>query len=151
MAQRLLRHHLRQRLEQGLVNALDMHTIRLRNLPSATQLSRARVAARHALLRRDLTLISKHLDNLKGAKQAWQEAKLNNATSLFEWVKVQCALSEEEFTTTFLRGNPLPTLANQEAKLTEEIRTEYVARYIDGVLKQAVEQAKAERRGVSHG
>lgn len=151
VAQQLLRQHLRHRLEQGLIHALDVHTIRLRKLPSATQLSRARVAARHALLQQDLTLISKHLDNLKGAKREWQEARLNNGIALFEWVKEQCALSEKDFTTTFLRGNPLPMLANQEAELTEEVKTEYVARYIDGVLKQAVEQAKAERRGVSHG
>lgn len=150
VAQRMAQRKFRADLEQGLLRALDVTATEFHRLPSPTQLARLRVAARQAQARNDLTILANHLKNLKGAKAEWQQARLGSE-SLYQWVIDLTELSDEGFRRKFLRGNPVAQLRSVAATLTPELKTEYITRLIDGTLKLAVVQARAEKEGPSHG
>ena len=136
----------------GLFNPLVAlgAAVQFQRLPSATQLSRLRVATRQAQARGDLTLIANHLKNLKGAKAEWQQARYGSE-SLYQWVLEQTELSDAAFQRKFLSGKAVARLRDVEAALEPALKAEYIARLIDGVLKLAVTQARAEKEGLPHG
>ena len=149
IARRMATRRLRADLERGLRQALHPDKIAFRRLPSATQLAQVRVAARRAQAQNDLNVISGHLKNLKGAKAMWQQAHYNNE-SLYDWIINQTEMTVDGFKEKFLPG-PLPQLADIPAEITPELQTEFIARFIDGLLKVAIEKARAEKEGASHG
>ena len=150
IAQRMAQRKLRADLEQGLLRGLNVTAVQFQRLPSATQLSRLRVAVRQAQARGDLSIIANHLKNLKGAKSEWQQARYGGE-SLYQWVLDQTELSDAAFQRKFLSGKSVARLRDVEAALEPALKAEYITRLIDGVLKLAVTQARAEKEGHSHG
>lgn len=150
IAQRMAQRQLRADLEQGLLQALNVTAVQFRHLPSSTQLARLRVAARQAQARGDLSIIANHLKNLKGAKTEWQQARYGS-DSLYQWVIDLTELSDDAFQRKFLRGKPPARLRDIAASLEPELKTEYITRLMDGILKLAVEQARADKEGKTHG
>ena len=143
MAQRLLR----QRLEQQLTDVVINYEGAFRSLPSRSQLSRVRVAARHALQSLDLTRITLHLSSLKGAKFDWLNSRVRNRISnsyepLYEWVQRHANPASGDFLTVFSLTAGLPDLAGISGEITPELEAEYRARLIDGVMKLALEELK---------
>ena len=116
------------------------------------QIGQAKIglATRQAQARGDLTLIANHLKNLKGAKAEWQQARYGSE-SLYQWVLEQTELSDAAFQRKFLSGKAVARLRDVEAALEPALKAEYIARLIDGVLKLAVTQARAEKEGLPHG
>lgn len=135
---------LRTDLERSLVRAITRYRGKFQNLPSPSQLSRVRLAARQALLKEDAQFIPNHMDALTGAKTDWQAAKIDG-TSLFEWVKQTSQLSEKRFIEVFELSEGLPQIGGVEAQLGPTLRTEYCARLVDGVMKLATEEIKLEK------
>ncbi len=148
LVRQMANRHLRQQLETKLAALIKEHAS-FRGLPSATQLSRVRLAARHALAQNDLQVIAHHLDSLKGSRSQWQRARVNNE-DLFAWMRANSKQDLEKpegqaaFQKLFGIQN-LPSIAGVSAELTVEIMVEFTARLIDGVMKLAVEKAKKDR------
>lgn len=143
----LANRRLRQELEKKLAELLsDANTKLPHKLPTSSQLSRVRVAARHALLTNDKKRgeneqgkIAEHMKFIKqhGAKDDWERVWFEGK-SLFDWVIETSELAPEEFRITFRLPTSLPSVAEATAQLTDGIRTEFCARYIDGVMKLGV-------------
>ncbi len=145
MAENMAKRLLRNQLESELVALLDAAKTQLQSpLPSSAQFSRVRVAARYAHLTGQIEIISKHMDLIKehGAKEDWQHAEFEGE-SFFDWVKEMCELSS--FEKKFLQKKSLPKIAGKTAQTDNELRTTYLARYIDGVMKLGVKQNQANR------
>jgi CRISPR-associated protein Csx10 len=150
LAQKMADRYLRTLLE-GKLQEVVRDYASFRSLPSSTQLSRVRVTARHALAQQDLGLIVSHLNSLKGAKADWEKAKIGD-DRMFEWIKEQAQLNRANFLQLFKIGTELPQIAGQTSKIESNMEVEFRARFIDGVLKQAVNHNQAasnSKRGVS--
>jgi CRISPR-associated protein Csx10 len=144
LATQMANRRLRLILERKLQEKINQHKGAFKSLPSATQLSRVRLAARHALARQNITGIANHMNGLKGARSQWQGAKIGK-DDLSEWIKRHSKLDATAFQTLFDIQGKLPKVANVTAILTTEMITEYSARLIDGVMKLAIEKAKADK------
>ncbi len=139
MADRLLR----RQLEVGLVTALDANKGDFRALPSVAQLSQVRLAAQRILLTGQTGGITQHLEGLKKAKEQWREARLGRE-KLWHWLQTRETLDETDFKAQFGLTGELPRLGMVKSSLTPELRAEFTARLVDGVMKQAIEKKKAE-------
>ncbi len=137
---------LRLQLDEELIRAITRYRGRFEILPKPAQLSRVRVAARTATLTGDTGTITRHLENLKGAKTEWMAARIGKK-SLFEWVKEYSQLSEEKFKEVFGLTAGLSQVGGVAAKISSEIINEYNLRLVDGVMKLAIEQQKDKSNG----
>jgi CRISPR-associated protein Csx10 len=146
LAQRMANRLLRDQLEQGLAAAVIRTQGQFRALPSPSQLSRVRLAARHALFGGAATAIADHVENLRGAKANWRDARLGRQL-LLEWIEKNSQLEETDFKEQFGITASLPSIGSLTAELTDEIRREYCTRLVDGVMKLAVEEVKRRRGG----
>lgn len=144
LAQQMANRRLRQQLETKLADLVSQKGHKFKGLPSATQLSRVRLAARHALAQQNLEVIKVHMDSLKGSRTQWQGAKVDDE-DLFEWIKLQSMVDEDRFQTQFGIKGSLPKVARVEATLPKGLVVEYRARLIDGIMKLAVEDAKRNK------
>ncbi len=148
LAENMAKRLLRNRLETELVELLDdAKTIieSVHRLPTSAQLSRVRVAARHAHLTGQLDKIAEHMKFIKehGAKEDWQYAEFEGK-SFFDWINDMSKTSS--FEKKFLRDSKLPKVAGKTAQIDDELRTTYLARYVDGVMKLGVKQNQ-DRKG----
>jgi len=151
IAQRMVNQRLRTELEKYLRFVLKPAKISFRNLPSTTQLAQVRVAARRAKAENDLQVIANHLKKLKGAKAAWQQARFGN-NPLYKWIIQQVEKTKKQFTEDFLSfSDHLPIFVDIQAEITPELQTEFTARLIDGLMKVAIEEVRANKEGRSHG
>lgn len=147
LAEKMVKRLLRNQLETELIKLLDQARTMIasvRPLPTSAQLSRVRVAARYAHRTGELEKITKHMDFIKehGAKEDWQYAEFEGR-SFFEWVIDMSKMSS--FEEKFLRESKLPKIAGKTAQVDDELRTTYLARYIDGVMKLGVKQNQARK------
>lgn len=147
LAKRMAGRLLRQHLEKELMAAVNREkNYGFNRLPSASQLSRVRLAARHALFSGDSRAIVNHVDNLRGAKADWHDARIGeDRKPLLNWIRETAQLDEENFAERFGLTGRLPIVGGIKAELTSDLRHEYSARLVDGVMKLAVEQAKKEK------
>ena len=134
---------LRAKLEQGLMTALDVNRNKFRGLPSVAQLSQVRLVAQRALLEGKLEPINDHLGSLKKAKEQWRETQFRQR-KLWDWLQQQSKLSDAEFKIEFGLAGALPAIGEAKSNLTEALRVEFTARLVDGLMKQAIQQKKAE-------
>lgn len=132
MAQRRLRLLLDRKLAEA-VNVADLRPPR----PQNTQLSRMRNAVQRARAKDKPKLITDHLDDLKDAREQFERARVER-TPLLRWIKER--VSKMDVDKQLLQSDPLPQIAGEEAELTEELKVEYTARLIDGVMKKGVKQ-----------
>lgn len=141
LAREMANRRLRDLLERKLVEQVNASN--LANLPKNAQLSRVRTATQQALLashmssEEQLRQIENHLNGLKGAKQQFENARVNN-TSMLKWL--QDRLAKKDVKAQLLSGMELPKVAGQTAVLSEALQAEYTARFIDGVMKKAAKQ-----------
>jgi CRISPR-associated protein Csx10 len=141
MASRLLRDY----LERLLLELIGDYGERLKGLPSPAQLSRVRLAARRAYLENRLGAIDEHLNSLRRtAQQQWSGASISSEP-LLGWLKEQVKLNDKGFENLFkVNMNQLPSVAGRRAALTADLRTEFIARFIDGLMKYAVREKKRQ-------
>jgi len=144
LAERMATRRLRFILEEQLVKMLDKIFNKFpKRLPTSAQLSRVRVAARDAFLTPDLSKITKHMDFIKdhGAKEDWERTCLEGIP-LFDWIKDHCKLTKEQFEEKFELSGKLPKIAGKMAVLDDDLRAEFCARYIDGVMRLGIRENK---------
>lgn len=143
LAQDMARRQLRAFLDRELV-ALVNRALLSKNLPNNAQLSRVRTAARQALATHSLGSVTDLMKNLKGARQQFEDARVSNEV-MFDWINKHADLSDKVFRQEFrVTSDSLPSIAGETAGVTPELRVEYCARLIDGVMRKAIEQRKKE-------
>lgn len=141
LAREMANRRLRELLERKLVE--QVNAANLARLPKNAQLSRVRTATQQALIaphlspEKQLRQIENHLNDLKGAKQQFEHAKVDE-TSMLTWL--QDRLAKKDAQEQLLKGAALPVIAGQSAVLSEALQAEYTARFIDGIMKKAVKQ-----------
>lgn len=146
LAQRMANRRLRLLLDRKLTAAVNNARLGAQ-LPQNSQLSRVRSAAQQALVARNFDALSKHLANLKGSREQFEKARVGN-TPLERWIKERIENLDMEI--QFQLGQPpvLPEVVGQKAQLTRELKIEYAARLIDGVMKKAAKlNQKKEEEG----
>ena len=142
LAKTMANRKLRQQLESYLIEVVQDHK-KFANLPSTSQLSRVRLAARHALAIKDLTVVANHMDNIKGARSSWEKARLDRQ-SLADWIKQHSQLDKAKFSNLFNLTGKLPAIAGEESEIDNRLEIEFRTRLIDGVMQQAVLQKQEE-------
>jgi len=144
LARDMAQRRLRLLLDRRLVGAVS--DVTLKRLPESTQLSRVRNAVQQALVQGDLVPITRHLKDLKGARDQFERARVGT-TPMFRWIEERVNMQDVE--TRLLRGDPLPEVAGQKAELTQALKVEYTGRLIDSVMKKAIKQKQRERKEVA--
>ena len=137
----------KRRLQQAIQEAVTKQVIALAgskkafsHLPKPAQISRARLAARQAWQSGNLKIITEHFDSLSElTRRSWQDARLRSER-LHHWILETIKQQQDEFTLLA----ELPSIAGEKAELTPRLRDQAIAQLIEGVLKQAVRQAKRE-------
>lgn len=145
LAQRMAQRRFEADVDIALTRQINLLSSQMKNLPSATQLSRMRLAARYARHKKKLKPIQDHLENLSDlTKRDWREAKLGKEL-LLEWLADQMKNSEQN-----VKLVSPPVVAGRQVDFAE-VAPEVTARLIEGVLRRAVKQAKIEAEGGSRG
>ena len=137
MAQRRLQLLLERRLAEAVAR------LKLSALPQNAQLSRVRAATQQSLASHSLTPIVDHMAGLKGAREQFEQARVDG-TSLSNWINERAIRQDVE--AQILEGSNLPQVAGETAVLTAELRADYTARLIDGVMKKAAKQNQQEAK-----
>lgn len=141
LAREMANRRLRDLLERKLVE--QVNAANLTRLPKNAQLSRVRTATQQVLLvahlspEEQLRQIENYLSDLKSAKQQFEHARVNDI-SMLKWL--QDRLAKKDAQEQLLNGIALPVIAGQSVELSDALRAEYTARFIDGVMKKAVKQ-----------
>ncbi|MBU1659927.1 MAG: hypothetical protein KKD28_00465 [Chloroflexi bacterium] len=148
LAQRMANRRLQNELDRWLVktvNDLTKSENAFRGLPSATQLSRARLAAWRAWMKGNLTEITNHFKELTDLTQRdWKGAKLKG-NPLQKWIDQQIE-NRESFSPDIV----IPRVAATEAQFDQLLRERTIARLIEGILRRAVKVAKDREGGGNH-
>jgi CRISPR-associated protein Csx10 len=145
IAERMARRLLRQELERGL--AARVAAIEVKNPPPNAQLSRVRSAALRALgwdrppLQPVLELIG---DLKKDAQGKYAGARVDGKT-LLTWLRERA--EDCDVQAQLLDQTPNPTVAGQAAALDDQLRVEYTARLLDGVMRKAAKQNQEKEAG----
>lgn len=141
LAQQMAQRRLRTLLDQKLVSAVNQRNIK--NAPENAQLSRVRSAAQQAMAKSNLAEVLELLKNLKGAKEQFENARVDGV-SMLVWIRRRA--EQRDLETQFgLRASDFPRVAGIVADL-EPLRLEYTARLIDGVMRKAI---RAKRKPTS--
>ncbi len=147
LATRMAERQLQNRLDSALVKKINDLSKTLKTLPSPTQLSRARLAARRAWLKEDnLSEITAHFKELSRlTKPEWESSYVRDGEESFSLDRWICDLAENpgKLTLNYL-GETSPQVAGISADFAS-IRNQTAARFIEGVLGRAVKKAKQER------
>lgn len=143
MANRILRIVLETELLKSVLemrNKLDQIQL------STSQLSRLRIAARRAMQIHDLKPIEKFINGLNpNATKEWKQSKIGD-NDFYNWILAQCNLDETNFSINFSIPKNLPEIAGVQSKINNKIQAEYRARFLDGVMKLAIEKRKEDKK-----
>ena len=158
VARRMATRILQAEVDRALVAEVNRLTAegRLSGLPSAAQLSRARLAARQAWVTGNLAPILDHFTRetrdeagmSRLTVRAWERARIGDE-GLWQWITERA--KKQTYTPRDARAMALDAveIAGQRVEYTE-LRPRTVARLIEGVLKRAVKQAKRRAEGEDH-
>ena len=143
-AQEMVQRRLRILLDRELARQVADEASRLRYPPSNAQLSAIRQAALAGWNQKSMQPLLNHLVNLKKAGESQlKRCRLGNQ-SLFEWLRARA--TDLDVQAQLLRGAPMPQLAGQAATLTDDLKIEYTARLIDGVMQMTIRRNREARR-----
>jgi CRISPR-associated protein Csx10 len=142
IARQMAERRLRILLDRKLVTAVNDVNLKMDTLPKNAQLSRVRTAAQQALLKGDIDSIFKHMANLnKGAKRQFEVARADNI-SLLQWINDR--IENLDIKEWVWQSDIMPSVAGETTEITKELKVEYTARLIDGVMKKAIRYNKKE-------
>ncbi len=145
LALQMANRRLRLLLDQRLVAAVNRIQISA-PLPQNSQLSRVRSAAQQAMVEGNFNGLQRHLANLKGARDQFEKARLDN-TPMDRWIEERAKNLDVEVQLQLGQPPLLPEVAGQKAQLTTELKVEYTARLIDGVMKKAAKLNQKQEEG----
>jgi len=154
LAQTMAKRQLQSRLDTAVIKKTNALSQTLKALPSPTQLSRARLAARQAGLSTSpdgLTEITKHFEDLSDlSKREWKSSSIKDGADTCQLDTWICNMAKNPTTLTLnYLGIGLPKIASKSADFST-LRTQIVARLVEEVLGRAVKKAKKERQGGQH-
>lgn len=154
IAQRIVEHQLRKRLDQALqktVLALEVSGV------SKSLLAHIRLAARKSVTQKKMTPLEELLDSMrekdkdkdKAAAKALRAARISTRYSdhksvLYEWLYESATKPNiTKLLNLNWESNDFPTLGSDvRAVLTESLNNEYTARLIEGVIRRAQKEAQ---------
>jgi len=145
LAQRMANRRLRALLERKLAERVN--TERISSPPKNSQLSAIRNVAQRALLNRNLKLkpILDHLDGLrKAASDQFKRAHIENSKELLIWIRERA--EQMDVNAQLLGSSDLPKMARVTAELTEDLKVEFTARLIDGIMKKTIKENQEARQ-----
>lgn len=138
LAQRMAERYYRSQLDMVLLSKLATLKIE-KPRPSNSQLARLRITVRQTMKDNDLEKIPKHIEDLKSAKTQFERARIDDRR-MSDWLKKPDDLWKDYFA----KKAPSATLAGVTFEPDESIKTEYVARLIDGLLRSASKSSEGE-------
>ena len=149
VAEKMLQRILRSRLDGLVVQRAQQLKGTMKGMPTPTQLSRLRLAIRRELSSstpsvQEIEKTLGRIEERRTARGQFERARLQNR-SLLEWLKSALKAASDKDSFRQLLGiddRDLPGIGDVEVELKEELRTEYVLRYIDAVLAIAVKKQK---------
>ncbi len=147
LAREMAQRRLRAELNRALVQRVGQEAANVQSPPTNAQLSAIRQATLAGLTWQPCTMqpLQDYLSNLKEAgKSQLERCRLGGGTRLLEWLKERAKSLDVE--TQLLRGQSLPGLAGEAAELTKDLRVEYTARLIDGLMQTLARQNKERKR-----
>ncbi|MGC8779810.1 MAG: hypothetical protein ACP5UQ_03005, partial [Anaerolineae bacterium] len=147
LAREKAQRRLRAELDRALVERVNQTAANAQNLPTNAQLSAIRQATLAGLTRQPRTMqpLQDYLRNLKEAgKSQLERCRLGGGARLLEWLRERAEKLDVE--TQLLRGRSMPSLAGEPATLTNDLRVEYTARLIDGLMQTLARQNKERKR-----
>jgi CRISPR-associated protein Csx10 len=145
LARQMANRRLRLWLDQRLVAAVNRVQIGAQR-PQNSQLSRIRSVAQQALVEGDLNGLQKHLAHMKGAREQFERARIDN-TPMDRWIEERAKNRDIEVQLQLGQPPVLPDVAGQKAQLTLKLRIEYTARLIDGVMKRTAKLNQKQEEG----
>ena len=140
IAQRIVEHKLRKQLDQAIQRQVLLLNI---SGGSRAALSRVRLMARRSVLRRDLVLLKDLIANLKKTGRDNLDKTRIKTIKLYDWLKERLEKRdiEEQLGVSMER---LPQVGDVRAQLTDGIKNEYTARWIEAVVKRAYKEVSHE-------
>jgi CRISPR-associated protein Csx10 len=148
LAREMAQRRLRAELDRALVQRVGLEAANVQDSPTNAQLSAIRQATLSGLTRQPRTMqpLLDYLSNLKEAARSQLERCRIGArrTRLLDWLKERARNLDVE--TQLLQGQSLPRVAGETATLTDDLRVEYTARLIDGLMQTLARQNKERKR-----
>jgi hypothetical protein len=140
IAQRIVEHKLRKQLDQAIQRQVLLLNI---SGGSRAALSRVRLMARRSVLRRDLVLLKDLIANLKKTGRDNLDKTRIKSIKLSDWLRERLEKRdiEEQLGVSMER---LPQVGDVRAQLTDGIKNEYTARWIEAVVKRAYKEVSHE-------
>ncbi len=138
LAQRIVEHQLRKQLDQALQR--QVLNLKIKG-GSKSALARVRLAARRSVSKGDLTPLDDLLAHLKKTGIDNLNKTRVESKALFDWLKQR---KEKRDVAEQLKVSldKLPQVGGVRAELTEALRNEYAARWIEAVVKRAQKEAQ---------
>lgn len=144
LAQRMAERHLRSRLDQKLLEALD--GLKITSPPSNAQLSRLRLAVHRAWQHGDPHIAAEHLKGLKGAKVQFERARIADNKRLLSWLIE--GIEQNSLWQDYLQPPELPSIAGVTPQVTAAIKTEYTMRLLDALLQRTAREERSAGGGI---
>ncbi len=136
LAQVMADRRLRSTLDKKLLESLSILSIQ--DPTSKTQLSRLRVVARKAWREKKLELITRYIEELKGdSKTALQNTKVNGE-DFSVWL--QQGIEGDDIWSRYFKPGRDVCMAGVKARITNELKMEYMVRLIDGLLQRTIRE-----------
>lgn len=145
LVQQMVQRRLESELDEWLNQEVAARAGQLRlNGLRATQLSRARLAARHSWHEGTLNPLQSFFKRMtKRTRQEWRKARIDRQL-LLDWIDVQL---ESSATMQPIATANLPQIGEVRAEWRNDLRARTTARLIEGVLRRAVRHAKSDQEG----
>ncbi len=153
LAQRIVTHQLRRKLDFELLKVIN--SLKIKEAPSRSQLSRIRLAARKTLETGTLEELKTYLNVIRGktgpdktarTKTAYQVLRRSHIgnESLYDWLESH--LNPDEIKKTLTWRNEQPELGSISVDFDkdEALKIEYTARLIEGVVKREIDCQRQE-------
>ncbi len=139
VAQRIVEHQLRKQLDQALQR--EVLNLKISKSGSKSALARVRLAARRSVFRGDLSPLDDLLAHLKKTGIDNLNKTRVEFAELYEWLKQRKEKRDVGEQLKVSLDSP-PQVGGVRAELTEALRNEYTARWIEIVVKRAQKEAQ---------
>lgn len=145
MLNHMVERQLEQKVDEWLSKTIAARARQLRlNGLKATQLSRARLAARRSWHEESLRPLQDFFEGMtRRTEKEWRKARVDEQR-LQDWITSQLT---ESATRQPIATADLPQIGGVRAEWSDRLRTRTTARLIEGVLRRAVRKAKLEQDG----
>ncbi|HZQ07109.1 MAG TPA: RAMP superfamily CRISPR-associated protein [Anaerolineae bacterium] len=136
LTRKIIEHQVRKELDAALQHAILDDALKF-HVASKSAFARVRLAARQSIFKGKLEPLQDLLQNIEGkhAAKKLQESR-GAGTNLYEWL--QARVRERDVEKQLNPDlNKISAVGGMRVELTQELKTEYTARLIEGVVRRA--------------